>query len=92
VDFAHLLARAGGSLDYGEVLARLPRQFHAHFSGIEYGPKGERRHLNTTPKLFRPLAEALVGREVEATLINESPRPCRDAAMMRRVLERLLAG
>jgi deoxyribonuclease-4 len=92
VDFAHLLARSGGSLDYGEVLDRLPRRLHAHFSGIDFGPKGERRHLRTTPAFFRPLAEALVGRKVEATLINESPRPYRDAAMMKRVLEKLAAG
>jgi deoxyribonuclease-4 len=90
VDFSHLLARAGGRLDYGEVLDRLPRRFHAHFSGIDYGPKGERKHLRTTPKFFLPLAEALVGRRVEATLINESPRPYRDAAMMNRVIRQLL--
>jgi len=91
VDFAHLLARAGGDLDYGEVLDRLPRRFHAHFSGIEYGPKGERRHLVTTPAFFRPLAKALAGRRLEATLVCESPRPYPDAAMMRRVLDGLRA-
>jgi deoxyribonuclease-4 len=90
VDFAHLLARSAGSLDYGQVLDRLPRRFHAHFSGIDYGPKGERRHLNTTPKFFQPLAEALVSRSVEVTLINESPRPFQDAAMMKRVISQLL--
>ena len=62
VDFSHLLARAAGRLDYGDVLDRLPPRFHAHFSGIDYGPKGERRHLKTTPKFFLPLAEALVRR------------------------------
>ena len=89
VDFAHLLARAGGCLDYGAVLDRLPRRFHAHFSGIEYGPKGERRHLNTTRGFFQPLAEALSGRRLEVTLVCESPRPYPDAAMMRRVLDAL---
>jgi len=92
VDFAHLLARSAGNLDYGEVLDRLPQRFHAHFAGIDYGPKGERRHLKTTPKYFLPLAEALLSRNVEATLINESPRPYQDAAMMKRVLEKLFAA
>jgi deoxyribonuclease IV len=92
IDFSHLLARANGNIDYGEVIDRLPPRFHAHFSGIDYGPKGERKHLNTTPKFFQPLAEALVSRSVEVTLINESPRPYRDAAMMKRVLEKLMAG
>jgi deoxyribonuclease-4 len=91
VDFSHLLARAAGRLDYGDVLDQLPHRFHAHFSGIEYGPKGERRHLKTTPKFFLPLAEALIRRSIEATLINESPRPYLDAAMMKRVVGRLLA-
>jgi len=92
VDFSHLLARAGGRLDYGEVLDRLPRRFHAHFSGIEFGPKGERKHLKTTREFFLPLAEALVGRSLDVTLINESPQPYQDAAMMKRVVGKLLAG
>jgi len=92
IDFAHLLARSGGNLDYGEVIDRLPARFHAHFSGIEYGPKGERKHLKTTPRIFMPLAEALAGRDIEATLISESPRPYQDAAMMKRVVQRLIGG
>jgi deoxyribonuclease-4 len=92
IDFSHLLARTGGILDYGEVIDRLPPRFHAHFSGIEYGPKGERKHLKTTPKFFRPLAEAFVGRCIDMTLISESPRPYEDAAMMKRLIGRLEAG
>jgi deoxyribonuclease-4 len=92
VDFSHLLARAAGSLDYGEVMDRLPHHFHAHFSGIDYGPKGERKHLNTTPRFFRPLADALVSRRLDVTLISESPRPYQDAAMMKRIIGKLLAG
>jgi len=92
IDFSHLLARAGGRLDYGDVIDRLPPRFHAHFSGIEYGPKGERRHLKTTPRFFMPLAEALAGRNVEATLISESTDPYRDALMMNRVVGELAPG
>jgi deoxyribonuclease-4 len=92
VDFAHLLARAAGGLDYGRVLDRLPCRFHAHFSGIEYGPKGERKHLKTTPTFFRPLAEELASRDLDVTLINESPQPYKDAGMMRKVLEKLFVG
>lgn len=89
IDFAHLFARAGGALDYRTVLDRLPGRFHAHFTGIEHGPKGERRHLPTTAGFFRPLAGELVRRKVEATLINESPRAYRDAVMMKRLIGRL---
>jgi deoxyribonuclease IV len=92
IDFAHLFARAAGALDFRTVLDRLPGRFHAHFTGIDYGPKGERRHLPTTPAFFRPLAEELLRRRLAVTLINESPRSYRDAAMMKRVLTSLLSS
>ena len=92
VDFAHLLAREQGSLDYEKVLKRLPKKFHAHFSGIEYGLKGERKHLKTTKKFFEPLAEALLKTKRNVTLICESPQPHKDAAMMKRVLTALHAA
>jgi deoxyribonuclease-4 len=63
LDFAHLHARPGdGSMNtyqewhqvlttYGDVLGQEAlHRLHIHLSGIEYGPKGERKHL--------PLAEA----------------------------------
>ena len=90
VDFAHLYARQQGRIDYTRILKALPKSFHAHFSGIAFGEKGERKHLNTTPKFFEPLAEALIKRDANVTLINESPRPHKDAAMMKRVLNGLL--
>jgi deoxyribonuclease-4 len=91
VDFAHLYAREQGKVDYATILKELPKKFHAHFSGIAYGRKGERRHLNTTPKFFKALAEALLKAKCDVTLINESPRPYKDAAMMKRVLAALIA-
>ena len=92
VDFAHLYAREQGSVDYAKILKKLPKKFHAHFSGIEYGPKGERKHLKTAPKFFKPLAEALLQTNRDVTLICESPRPYKDAAMMKKVLNTLIAG
>ena len=86
VDFAHLYARGQGSIDYTKILKKLPKKFHAHFSGIEYGPKGERKHLKTAKKFFEPLAKALIKQKVDIALINESPQPYKDAAMMKRVL------
>jgi len=92
VDFAHLYARQQGEIDYARSLKKLPKSFHAHFSGIEYGPKGERKHLKTTKKFFEPLADALIKRNANVTLINESPRPHKDAAMMKRVVTALTAA
>ncbi len=92
VDFAHLYARRQGQVDYGKIIKKLPKIFHAHFSGIEYGPKGERKHLNVTRKFFEPLAAALLKAGREVTLICESPHPYKDAAMMKRVVTALTAG
>ena len=89
VDFSHLYARHRGDLDYGRILNKLPQKFHAHFSGIEYGDKGERKHIRTTEKFFKPLAKELARRDLDITIINESPSPYEDAAMMKEVLQKL---
>ena len=89
VDFSHLYARQQGDIDYAAILEKLPKKFHAHFSGIEYGPKGERRHIRTTPEFFEPLARELVNRKPDITIISESPKPYEDAIMMQRVIQNL---
>ena len=89
VDFAHLFARQQGDLDWHDLLRKLPKRLHAHFSGIEYGPKGEKKHCDTSPEFFEPLAEAMLKRGVHATLICESPRPYEDAMMMQDIVSRL---
>ena len=89
IDFAHLYARLQGRIDWGDLLGGLPKAFHAHFSGIEYGPKGEKKHIATEEAFFEPLAREMVRRDFDITLINESPRPYEDAAMMKRVVQRL---
>ena len=89
VDFSHLYARQQGDIDYARILKKLPKKFHGHFSGIEYGPKGEKKHVRTTKKFFMPLAKALVERNANITLITESPRPYEDALMMKTVVTNL---
>jgi deoxyribonuclease-4 len=89
VDFSHLYARHQGDIDYAHVLEKLPQKFHAHFSGIEYGPKGEKKHIHTTKKFFEPLARELVKRNPDISLINESPNPYEDAVMMKRLIRNL---
>ena len=90
VDFSHLFARQQGQIDYAEVLRKLPKKFHAHFSGIEYGDKGERKHIRTTKNFFEPLADALIERGVDITMISESPKPYEDALMMKKMIAQLL--
>ena len=89
VDFSHLIARQQGEIDYPEVLKRLPKRFHAHFSGIEYGEKGEKRHVRTTQNFFKPLACALIQRRADITIISESPKPFEDAMMMKKMIAEL---
>jgi len=83
VDFAHLYARNLGVIDYNTLMPDLPRAFHAHFSGIDYGPKGEKKHIRLQPAHFDPLLAALITHGKQATLICESPKPFEDAVMMR---------
>ncbi len=92
VDFAHLCARQQGNIDYALILKKLPQRFHAHFSGIEYSDKGERKHIRTTKKNFEPLAKELVKRKLDITLINESPKPYEDAMMMKKLLANIQNG
>jgi deoxyribonuclease IV len=87
VDFSHLYARHQGDIDYVGVLKKLPQKFHAHFSGIEYGPKGEKKHLRTAPDFFEPLARELVKRNPDITIISESPKPYEDAVMMQKMIQ-----
>lgn len=92
VDFAHIYARNYGKIDYAEVLGKLkplkPSHIHAHFSGIEYTSKGERNHLvmDHSPD-FRPLAKEILARNLDITIISESPITFQDSLKMRRIFE-----
>ncbi len=86
VDFAHLLARQQGVVDYEMLMPMLPDTLHAHFSGIEYTAKGEKKHLRLRPGDFRSLLNALRKHHKQATIICESPAPFEDAVMMKRMV------
>ncbi|MBI4149529.1 TIM barrel protein [Candidatus Woesearchaeota archaeon] len=83
VDFAHLLARTG-TRDYDEVFTKLKpvQHVHAHFSGIEYTAKGERRHLVTPMQEIKELLSFLKKYRKDATVICESPEPMNDSVRM----------
>jgi len=97
VDFAHIYARNGGRIDYKEIFDKLSSfdHIHSHFSGIEFGENGERRHLtiessNESPPL-RPLIEEIVERDLCITIISESPILEQDSLVMKRELENYLS-
>jgi deoxyribonuclease-4 len=76
IDFAHLYARRQGRIDFDALLADLPRwpHLHAHFSGITFTGKGEKKHIPLTLRRFRPLARALIAHPPRSiTLICEAP-------------------
>lgn len=104
IDFAHLHAASGGSLqtqdNFASVLDEMERalglscarQMHAHFSHIEYGPKGELKHRIFADEGFGPdfalLAPLLKQRGYGGTIICESRGTMADdAAQMRQMYE-----
>jgi deoxyribonuclease-4 len=78
IDFAHLLAREK-KVDYSAVFKQLAdfKEIHIHFSGIDYGEKGERFHLLTPDKSIKSLIKSLPQNK-ELIIINESPDPVGD--------------
>jgi len=64
---------------------------HIHVSGIEYGPRGERRHLMLTDSDFNyvEFLSALKDWGVKGLVICESPDPEEDALMLQRVYREL---
>lgn len=88
IDFGHLNARDGGSLktqtDYYNLLKffvdelgyEKMKNFHVHFSKIEYGAKGEIRHLTFQDEKFgpdfEPLSLVLKTLKLEPYIICES--------------------
>lgn len=80
IDFAHLYARSQGKINYKEIYKKIksfPR-LHCHFSGIEFGEKGERNH-KLTPELEMKKLLSILPRNKDITIINESPNPAGDS-------------
>ena len=82
LDFAHLLARSQGKMSYNEMLKPFKKfkHIHAHFSGIEYSSKGERRHKKTPEIEIKKLMKVVKNQNI--TLINESPNAVNDVLNM----------
>ncbi len=72
LDFAHILAREK-KVDYNKIKKLFPQKnWHCHFSGIEYGEKGEKRHKKTETKEWKKLLKNLP-KNKNIVIINESP-------------------
>ena len=81
IDFAHILAREK-EYKFSEVFKKFSehKNFHIHFSGIEYGEKGERNHKKTEKSELKKLISSLP-KNKEIVIINESPLPVEDSVM-----------
>ena len=105
-DFGHINALTQGTLktkeDYKKILDRSievigldrTKLAHIHFSKIEYGAKGEIKHLTLEDKVFgpefEPLAELLKEYDMNSVVISESKEyMARDAEILKNIYENI---
>jgi len=102
IDFAHLHARSIGKYnsyeEFSEILGKVEKvlgkkglqNMHIHIAGIEYGEKGERRHLNLRDSdlKYKELMKAFKDFKIKGVIICESPNIEEDALLMKKSYEK----
>ncbi len=97
VDFSHLHARYNGISNTYDEFSRIfeiignelgagaLENFHAHIAGIEYGAKGEKKHLNLEESDFnyKDLLKAFKDFNVKGAVVCESPNIEDDAKLLK---------
>jgi len=101
VDFAHIYARQAGKIDYREIFEKLKtlklNNLHTHFTSMEWtrakkgGGGNERRHLplKFDKPSFLPLAQEILKRKLNITIISESPVLELDSIEMKKIFQSL---
>ncbi len=102
IDISHIHARTGKfntEEEFSEIMEKIERELgrdalkkmHIHISGIDYGVKGEKSHLNLRESDFNYRAFLMVVKEFSADgmLICESPNLEDDAVMLKKVYSEL---
>ena len=85
IDIAHILARYG-KYKFDEIEKAFPqKKWHVHFSGIEYGEKGEKKHLVTPVEDWEKILKFLKGLDKDVVLICESPDPIVDSVVGKKI-------
>ncbi len=98
VDFAHFHARTNGKYnsykEFAGILEAIEKKLgrkglenmHIHITGIAYGPKGEKNHLNLEDSdlKYHELLKALKDFKVKGVAISESPNIEGDALLMQK--------
>jgi len=100
LDFSHLYAREGkvnSYPDFERVLSKVARKLgprslrnvHLHIAGIQFGDRGEIKHLNLEETEYRydEWLQALRDLGVEGMVICESPNLEGDAVMLKKLYE-----
>lgn len=97
VDFSHFHARTNGKFnsyeEFSQILQKIENvlgkeglnNMHIHVSGIEYGEKGEKNHLNLkdSDMNYKELMKAFKDFNVKGVVISESPNIESDALLMK---------
>lgn len=97
VDFSHLHARYNGISntydEFCEIFEFIGKElgqialdnFHAHIAGIEYGAKGEKKHLNLEESDFnyKDLLKAFNKFDIKGAVVCESPNIEDDAKLLK---------
>ncbi len=103
VDFSHLHARTNGEYntydEFAKVFERIGNEigqyalenFHAHIAGIEYGEKGEKKHLllEESDMNYKDLMKAFKAFNVKGVVVCESPIMEKDAVLLKTYYESL---
>ena len=100
LDFSHLHAREGKAntyLDFHRILRKVEKRLgkpalkdiHIHISGIDYGLKGEIKHLNLAESDFRydEWTACLRDMDVAGLVICESPGRETDAVLLKNLYD-----
>lgn len=104
IDFSHLHARSNGLFNsYDEFCSVLDmtaeslgdkwaHNAHFHISGIEYGPKGEKKHLifEEADLNYQELLRALISFGIKGTIICESPNLEKDTLLLQETYKALV--
>lgn len=103
VDFSHLHARTNGEYNTYDEFAKVfetigneigdyaLKNFHAHIAGIEYGEKGEKKHLllEESDMNYKDLIKAFKDFDVKGVVVCESPVMEKDAVILKAYYESL---
>ena len=103
IDFSHLHARSAGEYntynEFSQIFEKLGKKlgdyainnFHGHLAGIDYGAKGEKKHLNLeeSDMNYKDLLKVMKEFGVKGALVCESPNIEDDAALLKQYYQTL---